>query len=168
MKLKVNRRVGGQVIVLLVIVLALLSGGYWWLLHSSQESEKEARAFAQATAARLAIDYDRHFLDTHMGQDAALQFPPSFRERMLNHFREFGTPAPEIGVTGEVNFTNQFFEPHGKFRAHLQYPTRGADLDLIVACPNGWWQIDYLNLSWDIAPVPAPAPATASPIPQPR
>ena len=151
----------GQVIVLILIVLALIGGGAWWLFTSKRQSETDARVFAQQAAERMAIQFDRKFLDQHLGPEAQVQFPPSFRERLLNHLRELGVPSPQIDLEGKVTFTSRFFEPSGQFRARLMYPEKPAFLDLAVSRPHAHWQIDYLNLTYVPTPTPTPEPSPA-------
>jgi hypothetical protein len=161
-------RESGQVIVLILIVLALVGGGVWWLFTSKRQSEEDARAFAQQAAQRLAIQFDRKFLDQRLGPEAQVQFPPSFRERLLNHLRDLGVPAAQIDLDGRVTFTSRFFEPNGQFRARLMYPEKPAFLDLIVSHPHALWQIDYLNLTYVPTPTPTPEPSPplgVSPVP---
>ena len=170
MKKNPSVRQAGQVIVLILIVLALLGGGAWWLFNSKRQSEGEARAFAQQAAERMALQFDRKFLDQHLGLEAQVQFPPSFRERLLNRLRDLGVPAPQIDLEGKVTFTSRFFEPRGQFRARLMYPEKPAFLDLAVSRPHALWQIDYLNLTYVPTPTPTPTPSPSpavgvSPVP---
>lgn len=162
MTLNLQRRTSGQAIVMLLILLAILGGGYWWLAHSKQTSEREAREFAKMAATRLACEFDQRFLDKYLGSEAQVRFPPSFRGRMMNWLRELGVASREIEIAGTVTYTSQFFQPVGQFRAHLKYPARYADLDLGVSCPNGWWQVDNVNLSYEPLPTPTPAPVAAT------
>ena len=165
MILSTSRRARGQAIVLLIILLAILGGGYWWLVDSARKSEAEARAFARDTVTRMAIQFDRKFVDSHFASEAQVQFPPSFRERMLYNLRELGVPAADFEMDGQVMYTSHFFDPRGQFRAPLKYPTKSAELDVAVSQPHGWWQIDNLNLTWNAgpaAPVPAPLASPAA------
>ena len=159
MKLIKPRRPSGQVIVLLAIVLAILGGGFVWLVYSARKSEAEARAFARETVARMAIRFDRKYVDSHFASESQQQFPPSFRERMLYNLHQLGVAEGDFKINGAVTFTSHFFDPHGQYRAHLSYPgNKSADLDLAVSQPHGWWQIDSLNLTYDL-PTAAPTPA---------
>lgn len=166
MKFSIQRRTSGQAIVLVLIVLAILGGGYWFLQKSKREREKEAQDFARNTANRLALNFDQKFLDLHLSPEAKLRYPPSFRDRLISYLRGLGAPSRAIELTGTVTFTNQFFEPHGQFRAHLQYPDRSAEVDLAVSSPQALWQIDDINVTWTVVPVPTPIP-TPTPVPSP-
>ena len=162
MKLLINRHAGGQAIVMVVILLAILGGGYWWLGNSARTSEKEARLFAREVVTRMAIQFDRKFVDGHFSSEAQTQFPPSFRERMMYNLHQLGVPSDDFKVDGTVSFRSRFFDPRGQFRAHLKYPNRSADLDFAVSQPHGWWQIDNLNLTYDLPPAAPPAASEAS------
>ena len=168
MILSTSRRASGQAIVLLIILLAILGGGYWWLVNSIHKSETEAEAFAREAVTRMAIQFDRKFVDSHFASESQQQFPPSFRERMLYNLHQLGVAAGDFKIKGAVTFTSHFFDPHGQYRAHLTYPAnKSADLDIAVSQPHGWWQIDSLNLTYDLPPA-APTPAVqASPAASP-
>lgn len=164
---KQRLRGDASTLVLLAIVVAVVLGGVLWLFYSTRNREAEAKEFVQAVATRLAFDYDKKVLDVHLAPEIQTRFPPSFRERMIGHLRELGVPSRDFEADGKVEFTNTFFEPHGQFRVHLQYPERTADLDLAISCPHGWWQIDYVNLSWDLPSADAPVPAELTLLPPP-
>jgi type II secretory pathway pseudopilin PulG len=164
-----------SVVVLLLVLLALLGGATWWLYSSRARSEEAARQFASEASIKLAAQYDRKFFDTHIAREVQTRFPPSYRERLLNHLQEFGIPSAAPEVHGDVTFASHFFSPQGRFRVHLVYPTTTADMDLLVSNPKGWWQIDYVNLTWYPPPPPPPEPSpsgspsvTASPTPTAR
>ncbi|MFN2508974.1 MAG: hypothetical protein ABR589_09400 [Chthoniobacterales bacterium] len=164
--LRIDRNTSGQAVVLLIIVLAILGGITWWLFSSKKQNESGAREFGRETVTRLAFQQDRKFLDRSLGDDARIHYPPSFRELLFARFRQLGTPSGEIDFQGDVTFTSRFFEPKGTFRAQINYPNGlPAFLDVGVSMPKGWWQIDYLNLTWNPAPAPPPPPPEVAPSP---
>ena len=164
------RRDGGQIGVLLLIVLALGAGLTWWLFASRARSNQAAFAFARLAGVKLGRQHDAKFLDVHLAREVQTLFPPSFRDRLLNHLRQLGVASEQVEAEGTVSFTSTFFEPRGRFRVHLFYPsTAKADLHLTISNPHGWWQIDDINLVWfppeqPAAPTDAAAP-TAAPVP---
>jgi hypothetical protein len=60
---------------------------------------------------------------------------------------KLGTPVSAPDVQGDVQFQSHFFEPNGNFHAHINYPTRGAEISVSISHPVGRWQIDDLQLS---------------------
>ncbi len=164
MKLNTQRQTRGNAIVMLLILVAIFGGGYWWLVNSAKTSAAEAKAFARETVQRMAFQHDAKFVNSHFASEAQTQYPPSFRERVVYNLREMGVPASDFTLEGDVAFTSRFFQPRGQFRAHLKYPTRTADLDVAVSQPHGWWQIDFLQLTWNEPPAPV-VPALAQPAP---
>ncbi|MEO5722228.1 MAG: hypothetical protein ABIR71_12250 [Chthoniobacterales bacterium] len=164
MRLLNQQRERGSVLVLLFIVLAILGGGFWWLQNANKVSEAEARTFAREAVTRLVMQFDLRFIDARWSPESQTQYPPSYRERMVYYLREMGTPTPDFKMEGTVTFTSRFFDPRGQFRAHLKYPARSAEVDIAVSQPRGHWEIDYLNVTWNEAPVapePSAVPAAA-------
>jgi hypothetical protein len=147
----------GQAIVLVLIVVAILAGIAWWLILSRHESEAQARDFARDAATRLAVNFDRKFLDRVIAPDRVAKYPPSYRDRVIEKLRGFGQPIGPVEVEGDVIFQSYFFQPSGTFEAKLKYAHMPAAIHLAVSRPKGWWQIDDLNISWN-QPAPAPAP----------
>jgi hypothetical protein len=171
MRLARTARIKGEGgIALLVIVLLLVGGAIWWLYSSRRDSEKNARVFATEVAKRMAINYDEKFLHVHLSPAAQTQYLRSARDRMLGQLREFGVPAQPIPVEGDVAFSSYFFDPHALFLAQLKYPTTNARLELGVSRGMAVWQVDSVNLTWDVPPTPTPGPiqvATPTPTPSP-
>ena len=154
---------GGQVVVLLLVVLAIVGAGAWWLFSEREKSERDARAFAKETATRLAFHHDLKFLNHHLGREAQVKYPPSFRERFFNRLSGLGTPSGSPEVSGRVFFTSQFFQPVGEFTCKIEYPNAPATISLAVSRPSGRWQIDYLNLIWTPPGSPAAQPQEMQP-----
>ena len=144
--------------VLVLIVLALIGGIIWWLFASREQSERAARDFAREVATRLAFDFDRKLLDRVMAPERTAKYPPSFRDRLIANLRKFGRPTKPVEVTGDVYFVSHFFEPIGTFRAQLDYPDMPAELQFAISRPRGWWQIDDINVTWELPPPPEPPP----------
>ena len=164
-RLAVRRRTtAGQAAVLLLIVLAILGGIVWWLFSSRAQAEADARAFGKEAATRFAYDFDQKFLSAHLGKEAQMKYPPSFRDRFFERLRRLGKPTGGPDVQGDVLFTSQFFLPVGEFSCHLQYPNAPAIIALGISRPTGRWQIDYINLTWTPPGEPAaPAPDFKAP-----
>jgi hypothetical protein len=65
----------------------------------------------------------------------------------MTQLDKFGTPLSPPDVQGDIVFQSHFFEANGNFRAHINYPTRGADINVAVSHPVGRWQIDEIALN---------------------
>ena len=173
MRLSRTARIKGEGgVALLVIVLLLLAGIVWWLYSSRQDAEKNARIFANEVVKRVAVNYDEKYLHVKLSPEAQVQYLKSWRDRMIDRLREFGVPAQPIDMQGDVAFTSYFFDPHGTFHAQLKYPNATARLELDISRGMTVWQVDTINLTWDVPPVPTPTPgvapiATPTPTPTP-
>jgi len=157
-------------VALLVIVLAILAGIAWWLFSSRSDAEKNARAFAEVIVQRVAVNYDEKFLHVHLSPEGQVNYLQSWRERLMIQLRELGVPAQPIEIKGNLEFNSYFFDPHGIYRAKLNYPTTSASLEVNVSRGMTVWQVDSVNLTWTppavLSPTPSPAP-TATPTPAP-
>ncbi|HEV3408852.1 MAG TPA: hypothetical protein VG095_01040 [Chthoniobacterales bacterium] len=156
----------GSIIVLLLVVLAVLGGGYWFLKSYRDMREKEAWEFANRAADRIVLKRDSRFLDFNLTQRAQMNYPPSWRARMMHWVADVGTPSPQFQMKGDVTFKNYFFEPSGRFVAQFNYPTGPAYLELHISHPGALWVIDDLNWTWPPQP-PPPAPPAPAPGVQP-
>jgi hypothetical protein len=92
-----------------------------------------------------------------------IKYPPSWRDRFFDRLRSLGAPSGEPDVEGRVVFTSQFFKPVGEFSCHVAYPHAPATISLGISRPSGWWQIDYLNLTWTPRGAPAAPPVEMPP-----
>ncbi len=141
----------GEGLVLVIVMLAILGGAGWYLYSSRHNSEKEGWAYAREIAEHIALQRDARFIDLNLSSRAEVEMPPSFRERILTHLGELGAPNKRINITGKVTFSSYFFEPHGSFRAEINFPARPVYLDISISPSRGPWQIDALNLTWNPA-----------------
>ncbi len=166
MKLNTRLRSSGQVVVILVIVLVLLGIGYWWLNSTKQEMAKGGKEFANEAAQKIVVQHDINFFGSHLSPQARMNFPVSAQQEFMNDIVQMGSPVGAIDLQGQMEFTSQFFEPHGAFHARINYPVRYADFDLSISHPVGRWQIDtiaFVKQSEQLGPGPAPAPAAPPP-----
>ncbi len=173
LKLNSNRESSGQVVVVLIILLALLFGAWWWLNSQRQASAKEGRAFAQEAFQKIAVQHDINFFNSRLSPQARMNFPASAQQEFMNEIVKLGAPVRPVDVQGKIEFTSQFFEPHGSFHARIYYPARYADMDITISHPVGRWQIDEIAFIPQqvaaappppaAAPPPASAPAAGSP-----
>ena len=141
----------GQILAVIIIVLVLGGIGYWWLYSNKQTMAREGRAFGKDTIQRIAVQRDVNFFGSHLSPEARMQFPPSAQQEFMSRIQKLGPPVGNVDVQGDVTFQSQFFEPRGNFHARIQYPTRGAEINVSISHPVGRWQID------DVAFVPEPA-----------
>jgi hypothetical protein len=150
MKANLRSKSSGQVFVILIIVLVLIGIGFWWLFSNKQAMAKEGRAFGREAVQRIAVQHDLNYFASHLSPEARLQFPPSAQQDFIGRIQKLGTPVGPVDVQGDITFQSQFFEPRGNFHARINYPARGAEINVAVSHPVGRWQID------DVAFVPDP------------
>jgi hypothetical protein len=171
--MKTNRhaRIRGEGgLALWIIVAALVGGAVWFLYSSKRDGERNARAFANEVVQRVALNYDDKYLHVHLSPEAQTKYLASWRERLFQNLRAFGPVKQPIPLTGDVQFSSYFFEPHGSFKAELVYPTMTAGLELYITRGMTVWQVDDINLTWTPPPTPTPSPTpspAASPSPAP-
>jgi hypothetical protein len=146
-KLKIDSRskASGQVLVILIIVLGLIGIGAWWLFSNKQAMAKEGRKFGREAIQRLVSQHDLAFFSSRLSPAARLEFPPSVQQEFISRLQQFGTPVGPLDVKGDIQFQSQFFEPRGNFHARVNYPARGADIDVGISHPVGRWQIDTVS-----------------------
>ncbi len=147
------------------------------MLKSNRDMrEKEAWAFANEAARRVVLQQDIRFLDFNLTQKAQMNYPPSWRIRLMANIREPGQPNPEFQMKGKMHFTNQFFEPAGEFTAQFDFPHGPAYLELHISHPGALWVIDDINWTWPQTPPPptptptpvlTPTPPPPTPTPSP-
>jgi len=150
MKLNQKSKSSGQIFVIIIIVLVLVGIGFWWLFSNKQMLANEGRAFGKETIQKIGVEHDVKFFSDRLSPQARMQFPPSAQQDFISRIQKLGPPAGPVDVQGEVTFQSQFFEPHGNFHAHINYPAKGAEINVSVSHPVGRWQID------DVAFVPDP------------
>lgn len=169
-KLSSKRKSSGQVVVLLIIVLALLGGAWWWLNSNKENSAKEGRDFANEAIQKIAVQHDGNFFISRLSPQMRMAYAaPTAQQEFMNEIVKLGAPVRPVDVQGKIEFTSQFFEPHGSFHARIYYPARYADIDLTISHPVGRWQIDQIafipQAEQPGMPAPAAPPQTA-PAPQ--
>ena len=177
-KLSSKRKSSGQVVVLLIIVLALLGGAWWWLNSNKENSAKEGRDFANEAIQKIAVQHDGNFFISRLSPQMRMAYAaPTAQQEFMNEIVKLGAPVRPVDVQGKIEFTSQFFEPHGSFHARIYYPARYADIDLTISHPVGRWQIDQIAFipqaeqpgMPQTAPAPqAPAPAASPGAPPPQ
>jgi hypothetical protein len=169
-KLSSKRKSSGQVVVLLIIVLALAGGAWWWLNSNKENSAKEGRDFANEAIQKIAVQHDGNFFISRLSPQMRMAYAaPTAQQEFMNEIAKLGAPVRPPDVQGKIEFTSQFFEPHGSFHARIYYPARYADMDITISHPVGRWQIDEIAFlpqrDQPGMPAPAASPQTA-PAPQ--
>jgi len=170
LKLSSKRQSSGQVLVVLIILVLLLVVAWWWLNSNKQNSAKEGRDFANEAVQKIAVQHDGNFFISRLSPQMRMAFAaPTAQQEFMNEIAKLGAPVRPPDVQGKIEFTSQFFEPHGSFHARIYYPARYADMDLTISHPVGRWQIDEIAFipQREQPAMPAPAaPPPAAPAPQ--
>ena len=152
----------------MIIVLVLLGGAWWWLNSNKEASAKDGRDFANEAIQKIAVAHDINFFNSRLSPQARMNFPASAQTEFMNEIVKLGAPVRPVDIQGKIEFSSQFFEPHGSFHSRIYYPARYADMDLTISHPVGRWQIDEIAFipqreqPAPAAPV-APPPAAAAP-----
>jgi hypothetical protein len=144
--MKINRRskLSGQILVILIIVLVLIGVGYWWLDSNKRQMAQEGNQFGKQVIQELIMQHNVKFFADHLSPAMRLQYPPSAQQDLMTQLDKLGTPVSPPNVEGEILFQSHFFDPNGNFHAHINYPTRGADINVSISHPVGRWQIDEI------------------------
>jgi hypothetical protein len=147
MKINPRSKSSGQLLVIVIIVLVLICIGYWWLDSNKRQMAREGSEFGKQVIQELVMKHNVRFFADHLSPAMRLQYPPSAEQELATRFEKLGMPVSPPNIEGDVQFQSHFFEPAGNFHAHINYPTRGAEINVSVSHPVGRWQIDDLQLS---------------------
>jgi hypothetical protein len=138
-------RLAGEGLVVVIILLGLFGAGAWYMYSHKNAMDKEGRAFGRQMVDSLAVKHDLAFFANNLGPQAKMDNPPSQQQFILSKFQELGVPAQPIKIDESMVWESHFFEPKGYFTAHLNYPARGATLQIAISHPVGKWQLDNLT-----------------------
>jgi len=147
MKINPRSKSSGQILVIVIIVLVLVGIGFWWLSSNKQQMAKEGNEFGRKVIQELVMQHNVKFFAETLSPAMRLQYPPSAQQDLMTQLAKLGAPLSPPKVDGDIVFQSHFFEPNGNFHAHIDYPTRGADVNVAVSHPVGRWQIDEINFT---------------------
>ena len=147
MKNKSKSKSSGQVLVIVIILLVLLGIAYWWLDSNKRQMAQEGRQFGRQVIQELVMQHNLKFFADHLSPAMRLQYPPSAQQDLMTQLAKLGTPLSAPNVEGDIVFQSHFFEPNGNFHARINYPARGAEINVAVSHPVGRWQIDEINFT---------------------
>ena len=137
----------GDGLVVVIIFLALIGVGVWWLHSHKNEMDKEGRAFARQMIEEITVKHNKAFLANNLAPQAKIDLPPSSQEALIMQLTEMGVPAQPIKIEESMVWESQFFEPKGYFTAHLNYPARGAVMQIAISHPVSKWQLDNVTFT---------------------
>ena len=144
MKINQRSKSSGQILVVVIIVLVLIGIGFWWLDSNKRQMTEEGRQFGRQVIQELVMQRNIKFFADHLSPAMRLQYPPSAQQDLLTQMDKLGTPLSPPNVEGDIVFQSHFFDPNGNFHAKINYPARGADINVAVSHPVGRWQIDEI------------------------
>ena len=147
MKINQRSKLSGQILVVIIILLVVIGIGFWWLFSNKQQMAKEGNEFGRKAIHELVVQHNVKFFADHLSPAMRLQYPPSAQQDLMTQLGKLGTPLSPPNVEGDIVFQSHFFEPNGNFHAHINYPTRVADINVAVSHPVGRWQIDEINFT---------------------
>lgn len=151
MKINPRSKTSGQILVIVIIVLVLLGIAYWWLDSNKRQMAEEGRQFGKQVIQELVMQRNVKFFAEHLSPAMRLQYPPSAQQDLMTQLEKLGAPMSPPDVQGDIVFQSHFFEPNGNFHAHINYPTRGAEINVAVSHPVGRWQIDDFGITAEAA-----------------
>ena len=151
MKINPRSKSSGQILVIIIIVLVLIGIGFWWLFSNKQQMAKEGNEFGRKVIQELVMQHNVKFFADHLSPAMRLQYPPSAQQDLMTQMDRLGTPLSAPDVQGEIQFQSHFFEPNGNFHARINYPARGAEINVSVSHPVGRWQIDEIAFTAEAA-----------------
>jgi hypothetical protein len=169
MKLSSRSKLTGEGLIPIIFILLAIVGGMLWYLYSTRATtDREARTFGHTIINRLVVDHDGAVLQTELGPEMKMKFPPSAQKYAIDHLVQLGMPQQPINIEDNVTFDSFFFSPHGFFTAHLNYPGQELVLQIAVSHPETKWQVDDITgpapAARDVpAAAPPPPPAAVSP-----
>jgi hypothetical protein len=147
MKINPRSKSSGQILVILGIVVVLLVIGWWWLDSNKRQMVQEGRQFGKQVIQELIMQHNVKFFADHLSPAMRLQYPPSAQQDLMNQLNKLGEPMSPPNVEGDIVFQSHFFEPNGVFHARINYPARGAEINVAVSHPVGRWQIDEITFA---------------------
>jgi hypothetical protein len=147
MKINSRSKSSGQLLVVLGILVVLLFIGWWWLYSNKQTMAKEGREFGRKVIQELVVQHNVKFFADHLSPAMRLQYPPSAQQDLMTRLDRLGNPLAPPDVQGDIQFQSHFFEPSGTFHARINYPARGAEMNVTVSHPVGRWQIDNIEFA---------------------
>jgi hypothetical protein len=147
MKINQRSKLSAQILVIVIIVLVIVGIAYWWLDSNKRQMSQEGGQFGRQVIQELVMQHNVKFFGDHLSPAMRLQYPPSAQQDLATQLAKLGAPLSPPKVEGDIVFQSHFFEPNGNFHAHIDYPTRGADINVAVSHPVGRWQIDELNFT---------------------
>src|SRR5436190_10168319 len=151
MKINPRSKSSGQILAILIIVLVLVGIAYWWLDSNKRQMAQEGQAFGKQVIQELVVQHNLKFFADHLSPAMRLQYLPSAQQDLMTQIQRLGTPLSAPDIQGEMQFQSHFFEPNGNFHAHINYPTRGADINVAISHPVGRWQIDEVIFTAEAA-----------------
>src|SRR5438094_968075 len=147
MKIKSQSKSSGQILVIVIILLVLLGIAYWWLDSNKRQLAREGDQFGRQVIQDLIMQHSVTCVGDHLSPAMRLQYPPSAQQDLMTQVAKLVSPLSPPKVEGDIVFQSHFFEPNGNFHAHIDYPTRGADINVAVSHPVGRWQIDEIGFT---------------------
>src|SRR6059058_2600909 len=147
MKINPQSKSSAQILVVVIIVLVLIGIGFWWLDSNKRQMAREGSQFGKQVIQELVVQRNVKFFADHLSPAMRLQYPPSAQQDLATRVAKLGSPLSPPKVDGDIVFQSHFFEPNGNFHAHIDYPTRGADINVAVSHPVGRWQIDEIGFT---------------------
>ena len=108
---------------------------------------QEGREFGRKVIQELVVQHNVKFFGDHLSPAMRLKYPPSAQQDLINQLNKLGEPLSPPNVEGDIVFQSHFFEPNGVFHARINYPARGAEINVAVSHPVGRWQIDEITFA---------------------
>jgi hypothetical protein len=139
--------------VLLVIIVVLVIGSVFLLLYNRRHTaQSEGREFAREVIQRCAFQHDVRFLHSVVAPHRRLAIPPGKDDDFIDTLAKLGVPAADYSITGELQFDDHFFSPHGTYKSVLRFPDRAGTFYVSVALPGATWAVEDYGIIWERPP----------------
>jgi hypothetical protein len=144
-------RAGGSVLFAIIVVL-VIGGMFFFLYHRRNTIQRKGREFARQVIDRCAFQHDVKYLHSVVAADRRLAIPPGKDDEFIDTLARLGMPNADYSITGELQFEDQFFSPHGTYKSVLRFPDRAGTVYVNVALPGAMWVVTDYGIIWEKPP----------------
>jgi hypothetical protein len=146
-----QRATAGSVLLAIIVVL-VIGGMFFFLLNRRHTAQQEGREFARQVIERCVFQHDVKYLHSVVAPDRRLAIPPGKDDEFIETLARLGMPNRDSSITGELQFEDHFFSPHGTYNSILRFPDRAGTFYVSVALPGAMWVVKDYGIIWEKPP----------------